>query len=248
MPEITEILTHKKKATQQFTPDNSGPLYVGITDENGVGVDTECDNTDSNSTFHTGDNIFIVGAGIAIPESFCLSTPDTVNGAKLPKINFYLYPDVPGFNPGPGLPATPKAGNVWRATATANGWIIGHIYRYTGKAWEEITTTDGAVYHHKLFPVLANATGAFFIPFENFEYLLNTFVDVVNGVFYDSTAAKYVTGINLPYELHLSIDHTTVRISMINLPAKLNAVVQSITPFMKITHNQVIVDISNVNA
>jgi hypothetical protein len=245
MPEITEIITQKQKATQQFTPDTTGPLYVGITDE--ATIDTEVDNTDTWSTMRPGDNIFIIGAGISIPESFCLSTPDTVAGTKLPNINFYLYPDAPGFDPTLGLPANPKLGNIWESTATANGWTLSHIYRYNGVSWDDITTGDAAVYHHNLFPVLANQSGKFYIPFENFEYLLNTFIDVVNGIFYDATAAKYVTGIKLPYEPHLSIDHTTVRISMVNCPKPLNGIVQSITPFMKITHNQKMIDLASLN-
>jgi hypothetical protein len=246
--EIAEILTHKAKVTQAFTVDtHSGALFVAITDE--AAADTECDNTDGKSTFLVGDNVLLVGAGISLPESFCLSTPDTVAGAKLPKINIYLYPDAPGFNPGAGLPAVKKQGDIWRATATASGWIIAHIYRYNESMarWDDITTGDGAVYHHKLYPVLANTTGAFFIPFENFEYLLNTFIDVVSGQFYDATSAAYVTGIKLPYELHLSIDHLTVRISMVNVPPVLDTKVESISPFVKITHNIPIRNLADVN-
>ncbi len=248
MPEITELLSVKRTGGQHFIVDTTpGTLYVTISDE--ASTSNECDNTDTKSTFLVGDNIFIVGAGINIPESFALSTPNEgTGGAKLPKINIYLYPDAPGYDPTPGLPASPSTGNIWIATATANGWTNNHIYRYNGSAWEDITSGDGAIYHHRLYPVIANTTGSFYIPFENFEYLLNVFIDIVNGTFYDWSDSVYVTGFKLPFEMFLSIDHNTLRVSMVNVPVVLDTITHSIVPFVKITHNFALIHLADFNS
>jgi hypothetical protein len=247
MSEITELLTHKSKATQTFLPNTAG-LYVAVSDP--AAADTECDNSDEKSCFRIGDNIFIIGAGISIPESFCLSTPDTSSGHKLPRILFSLYPQAPTYNNTSATPTSPVEGDTWKAQVSAHGWTANKIYQWSGTAWTDLGTSTGpgtSLYHHTIYPAVANKTGNFFIPFENFEYLLNTYIDVVSGSFYDVTAAKYITGINMPFSVKLAIDHTSLRISMVSVPAALNNVLQSISPFIKISHNTVLCDLGDVN-
>lgn len=247
MSEIVEILTHKSKATQTFLT-NTAVTSVPVSDE--ATADTECDNSDEKSTFHLGDNIFVIGAGISIPESFCLATPDTSAGHKLPRILLSLYPSAPTFNNTSALPTSPVTGDTWKAQVTAHGWTGSNIYQWSGTAWTNLGTSSGpgtSLYQHTIYPAIANKTGNFFVPFENFEYLLNTYIDVVNGSFYDATAAEYITGINMPFSVKLAIDHLSLSISMINVPAALNNTLESITPFIKISHNQILCDLNNVN-
>ena len=46
-----------------------------------------------------------------------------------------LAPVIARWDPTPALPAAPKAGDRYIATATANGWTNKRIYQWTGAAW-----------------------------------------------------------------------------------------------------------------
>jgi hypothetical protein len=52
--------------------------------------------------------------------------------------NFPGIPKAPiSFNPTAVLPTNPEIGDSYLATATANGWITGHYYAYSGSAWSD---------------------------------------------------------------------------------------------------------------
>lgn len=91
--------------------------------------------------------------------------------------------------------------------------------------------------HHKYYPVIAGATGNFFIPFENYEYILNNFIDITKGPFITDFAPFSATSIPEKFACYLSIDPDTVKVSMVNVPAVLNTQEMRITPFLKILHN-----------
>jgi hypothetical protein len=105
-------------------------------------------------------------------------------------------------------------------------------------------------YKIQYFPIIAGSQGNFSIPLENFEYILNNFIDVSNNQFtaYDANYAPVlplpivpktytVTGIPSEFSCYLSIDPGTVKISMVNVPAILHNQIMRITPFIKIIHN-----------
>lgn len=169
MSQIVEIVSSKGNGGQQFTVDTSGPLSVPIATHGSF----EIDNAIYKSVFHKGDNLQIIGAGIVLPESFCLATNGFGAGIfPMPKLNIYLYTE-------PG--------------------------------------------HVKYYPSIAGADGTFFVPFENFEYILNAFVDT--------------SAIPQHFAMYLSVDPATVNISMLNVPAALHGTVQRIVPFVKVLHN-----------
>jgi hypothetical protein len=90
--------------------------------------------------------------------------------------------------------------------------------------------------HIKYYPVIAGSQGNFLIPMENYEYILNNFIDVTKGPFITGGG---VTVDKIPgnFALYLSVDPASVKISMVNVPAVLNNQVMRITPFVKIVHN-----------
>jgi len=105
-------------------------------------------------------------------------------------------------------------------------------------------------YKIQYFPIIAGATGLIAIPLENFEYILNSFIDVTKDAFtaYDANyipvlplpvVPKYtiVNGIPSDFSCFLNIDKETVKISMVNIPTILNGQHERITPFIKIIHN-----------
>jgi len=113
-----------------------------------------------------------------------------------------------------------------------------------------IDSHHDAAYYIKYFPTISGATGNFSIAIENYEYVLNNFIDVTKGPFmaYDATYAPILPGPAVPqtiqvseipsnFTCYLSVDPATVTVSMVNVPAVLNTQVMRITPFIKIMHN-----------
>jgi hypothetical protein len=122
------------------------------------------------------------------------------------------------------LPESFLLGNIGFGVAPLAALPRLNIYFYTEPA------------HVKYYPIISGATGNFSIPMENYEYILNSFVDVTKGPFKDSVG---VTVYEIPgnFTCYLSIDPGTVKISMVNVPAILHGQVMRITPFIKVIHN-----------
>lgn len=93
--------------------------------------------------------------------------------------------------------------------------------------------------HVKYYPSIAGSNGSFFVPFENFEYIVNNYIDVVQGVFKTNLAPPNDVSIGIPqhFAVYLSVDPGSCKISMVNVPAALNGQVERITPFIKVLHN-----------
>lgn len=47
------------------------------------------------------------------------------------------------YDPTAGLPGSPVSGRAYVASATANGWVVNRIYKYSGTAWVEYAPTNG---------------------------------------------------------------------------------------------------------
>ena len=122
------------------------------------------------------------------------------------------------------LPESFILGNIGFGAAPLAALPRINIYFYTEPA------------HVKYYPIIGGATGNFSIPIENYEYVLNNFIDVTKGPFITGGGAT-VDEIPGNFTVYLSIDPGTVKISMVNVPAILNGVVMRITPFIKIMHN-----------
>jgi hypothetical protein len=194
--EILDIMTQKAGLLfgQYFTVNTAAaPPYVTLS-HYGAQAEVELDNSSARSLIAKGDNLQLVTAGFALPEGFCLATPQKGTGKfLLPKMSIYFYPE------------------------------------------EHTTPVD--VYHHKLYPILGGTNGTFFIPFCNFEYLLNIFINVNSDTFYDATSLVNRVGVGAKFGIYMGMDEGTIRISMVNSPSSLNASEQSIMPFIKIVHN-----------
>ena len=93
--------------------------------------------------------------------------------------------------------------------------------------------------HWKYYPSIAGGDGTFFVPFENFEYIINSYINVASGTFKTDQAPPndVATKIPMKFAPYLSVEPATVNISMINVPASLNGTTQRITPFLKVKHN-----------
>lgn len=93
--------------------------------------------------------------------------------------------------------------------------------------------------HVKYYPSIAGSDGTFFVPFENFEYIINSYVNVVKGSFKTNLAPPNDVATSIPqkFALYLSIEPATCNISMVNVPTSLDGTVQRITPFVKVAHN-----------
>jgi hypothetical protein len=93
--------------------------------------------------------------------------------------------------------------------------------------------------HVKYYPSIAGSNGSFFVPFENFEYIVNNYIDVVAGTFITNLAPPNDISIGIPqkFAVYLSVDPGSCKISMVNVPAILNGQVERITPFIKVLHN-----------
>lgn len=90
--------------------------------------------------------------------------------------------------------------------------------------------------HVTYYPAMAGSVGDFYVPIENYEYVLNNYIDVTKGPFRDSVGGLH-TSIPGNFTIYLSIDPATVKVSMVNVPAVLNGQIMRITPFIKILHN-----------
>jgi hypothetical protein len=90
--------------------------------------------------------------------------------------------------------------------------------------------------HIKYYPIIAGSTGNFTIPMENYEYILNAYIDVTLGPFI-TVGGVTVQEIPEKFACYLSIDPGTVKISMVNVPAILHNQLMRITPFIKVLHN-----------
>lgn len=75
--------------------------------------------------------------------------PECVSGVHTTRDFIVVYlpehgDDVLGrYDPTPGLPGSPDAGDSHIATATANGWTIEYLYIYNGTTWEEEIPHEG---------------------------------------------------------------------------------------------------------
>lgn len=57
----------------------------------------------------------------------------------------YLSPVLTLFDPTSGLPAAPALGDRYISTATANTWVAGNIYEWSGTVWSMTVPYDGAI-------------------------------------------------------------------------------------------------------
>ncbi len=69
----------------------------------------------------------------------------------------YPYINVPTYDPTAATPPGPAAGDTYKALATANGWTINNIYRWSGAAWVNVSNLSTSPYFNN-YPVFVNTT------------------------------------------------------------------------------------------
>ena len=141
------------------------------------------------------------------------------------------------------LPESFLLGNIGFGAAPLAALPKLNIFFYNEPAYPD-DAHHAAPYHIKYYPIIAGATGNFSLPMENYEYILNNYIDVTKGPFmaddftHDPALPPYIVNeIPSNFSCYLSIDPGTVKISMVNVPAILNEQIMRITPFIKIVHN-----------
>jgi hypothetical protein len=101
----------------------------------------------------------------------------------------------------------------------------------------------GTVSHKTYYPQMAASTdGSIFVPFESFEAVLNSFIDVNYGTFWCVEDNKYVTGIPESFDINIKMDETNSKVSMTGVPDSLNGTTQEVICFLKIAHDQIMTD------
>jgi hypothetical protein len=135
--------------------DQSGKVVVVKVDESGLEFSTEAaidrhdvkvSSADVNPQFL--EDKLAMGVGMA-PTQNSVFDNTLIIGTIVDPYLVWGNPILSFYDPTPGLPVLPSAGDRYLATASANGWDADHIYEFDGLVWVDIPPVNGLVVYDK---------------------------------------------------------------------------------------------------
>lgn len=76
----------------------------------------------------------------------------------------WINPVINFYDPTPFLPPGPAPGDRYISAATANGWIIHHVYTWNGLVWENYTPVEGSTCEVNVLDQFYTFTGTLWVP------------------------------------------------------------------------------------